>query len=308
MELRHLRYFVAIADLGSISEAGRRLHVSQSTISEQVADLEAEVGGSLFDRRAGRVRLTPQGIIFLTEARKTLLAAERTVDVTRRSLAGKLGTLSIGFFLWGVGGFFPRLIREYRRLHPGVRLSLVELDTVGQMEALAAGKIDFGFTRPLLPPFDRMFESELLYEDPIVVVMPRDHELSRGRLRMEDLASERFVLCERRVTPALFDGILGLCTGAGFSPEIVNTSATWAGVLTLVESGEGVALVPAGVRHLRTRGVLFRRLQPETVRVGMSLAWRPESQSILHQDFLRLVRTQRGKMSGLRRGGMSVVR
>ncbi len=307
MELRHLRYFVATADLGSISEAGRRLHVSQSTVSEQVADLEGEIGGALFDRSGGRVRLTPQGAIFLAEARKTLLAAERTVDVTRQSLAGKLGTLSIGFFLWGVGGFFPRLIREYRRLHPGVRLSLVELDTTGQMEALTTGKIDFGFTRPLLPPFDRLFESELLYEDPIVVVMPRDHPLSHGRLRMADLATERFVLCERRVTPGLFDGILGLCTGAGFSPEIVNTSATWAGVLTLVESGEGIALVPAGVRHLRTRGVLLRRLQPETVRVGVSMAWRPESQSLLHQDFLRLVRSQRGRMGGLGGDRMAVL-
>lgn len=296
MELRHLRYFAAIADLGSISEAGRRLHVSQSTISEQIADLEQEVGGALLDRSAGRVRLTPQGAIFLAEARKTLLAAEHAVEVAQRSLAGKLGTLSIGFFLWGVGGFFPRLIREYRRLHPGVRLSLVELDTAGQMEALSTGKIDFGFTRPLLPPYDDRFASELLYEDPIVVVMPRDHALSRRKLRMEELAAEHFVLCERRVTPTLYDSILGLCTKAGFSPEIVNTSATWAGVLTLVESGEGVALVPSGVRHLRTQGVVFRRLEPETVRVGMALAWRPESRGILHDDFLKLVRANRSRL------------
>lgn len=296
MELRHLRYFAAIADLGSFSAAGRRLHVSQSTISEQMADLEAEIGGLLFDRGARRVRLTAQGAIFLAEARKTLLAAERTVEITQRSMAGKLGTLSIGFFLWGVGGFFPRLIREYRRLHPGVRLSLVEMDTVAQMEALTAEKIDFGFTRPLLPPFDRVLESELLYEDPIVVVMPRDHMLSRGRLRMAQLAEERFVLCERRVTPALYDGILGLCTNSGFSPEIVNTSATWAGVLTLVESGEGIALVPAGVRHLRTRGVVFRRLEPETVKVGLALAWRSQSLGMLQQDFLRLVRANRDRM------------
>ena len=293
MELRHLRYFVAIADLGSFSEAGRRLHVSQSTISEQMADLEMEIGGPLLDRGARRVRLTAQGTVFLAEARKTLAAAEHAMQLTRQSAAGHVGTLSIGFFLWGVGGFFPRLIREYRRLHPGVRLSLVELDAVAQMEALTAEKIDFGFTRPLLPPFDRMLVSELLYEDPIVVVMPRDHSLSRGRLRMAELAEERFVLCERRVTPALYDGILGLCTNSGFSPEVVNTSATWAGVLTLVESGEGIALVPAGVRHLRTRGVVFRRLQPETVKVGLALAWRPHSLGILQQDFLRLVRASR---------------
>ena len=104
------------------------------------------------------------------------------------------------------------------------------------------------------------------------------------------------MLCERRVTPSLFDNILGICTGAGFSPEIVNTSATWAGVLTLVESGEGVALVPAGVRHLRTRGVVFRHLEPETVRVGVSLAWNPETLGILQQDFLALVRANKDRI------------
>ncbi len=296
MELRHLRYFCAIADSGSFSEASRHLHVSQSTISEQMADLEQEVGGALLDRRSRGPRLTAQGSIFLVEARKTLLAAERAMDVTQRSLEGKLGTLSIGFFLWGAGDFFPRIIREYRRLHPQVRVSLYEMDAMSQPEALVSGKIDMGFTRPLLPPYDRVLQSELLYEDPIVVVLPSDHRLARRRITIQQLAAEPFVLCERRVTPSLFDNILGICTNAGFSPEIVNTSATWAGVLTLVESGEGVALVPAGVRHLRTRGVVFRHLEPETVRVGVALVWNPETLGILQQDFLALVRANKERI------------
>lgn len=296
MELRHLRYFCAIADAGSFSEASRQLHVTQSTISEQVADLEHEVGGALLDRRSRRLRLTPQGAIFLAEARKTLIAADRAVDVTQRSLQGKLGTLSIGFFLWGAGGFFPRIIREFRRLHPEVRVSLFEMDTPAQMDALITGKIDVGFTRPLLPPFDRSLHEDLLYEDPIVVVLPRDHPLNKRTLTMAELAAEHFVLCERRVTPTLFDSILGLCTSAGFSPEIVNTSATWAGVLTLVESGEGISLVPAGVRHLRTRGVVFRHLEPESVHVGLALAWNPENVGIIQQNFLRLVRANKERI------------
>lgn len=296
MELRHLRYFCTIADSGSFSEASRQLHVSQSTISEQMADLEHEVGGALLDRKGRGLRLTPQGSIFLAEARKTLLAAERAIDVTQRSLEGKLGTLSIGFFLWGAGGFFPRIIREYRRLHPQVRVSLFEMDALSQPEALVSGKIDLGFTRPLLPPYDRVLQEELLYEDPIVVVMPSDHRLAKRSISIKNLATEPFVLCERRVTPSLFDNILGLCTKAGFSPEIVNSSATWAGVLTLVESGEGIALVPAGVRHLRTRGVVFRHLEPETVRVGVSLVWNPETLGILQQDFLALVRANKDRI------------
>ena len=296
MELRHLRYFCAVAEGASFSAASRELHVSQSTISEQIADLEAEVGGALLDRSTRRVRLTPQGLIFLAEARKTLIAAERAVDVTQRSLQGKVGTLSIGFFLWGAGGFFPRIMRDYRRLHPEVRLSLVEMDTPQQMEALLNGKPDVGFTRPLQPPFDRVLHSEVLFHDPIVAVLPRDHPLATKTIDVLDLAAERFVLCERRVTPQLFDNILGLCTGAGFSPEIVNTSATWAGVLTLVESGEGVSLVPAGVRHLRTRGVVFRHLRPDTVRVGLSVAWHPERAGVILRDFLELLRANKERI------------
>ena len=153
-----------------------------------------------------------------------------------------------------------------------------------------------GFTRPLLPPYDRVLHSELLYEDPIVVVLPSDHRFAKRKFTVQQLAAEPFVLCERRVTPSLFDNILGICTGAGFSPEIVNTSATWAGVLTLVESGEGIALVPAGVRHLRTRGVVFRHLEPETVRVGVALVWNPEMLGILQQDFLALVRANKDRI------------
>ncbi len=175
------------------------------------------------------------------------------------------------------------------------------MDTPAQMEALEAGKIDVGFTRPLQPPFDRTLHSELLYMDPIVAVLPRDHPLAKKTLKVKELAAERLVLCERRVTPALFDNILGLCTAAGFSPEIVNTSATWAGVLTLVESGEGVSLVPAGVRHLRTRGVVFRALRPETVRVGLSIAWNPENEGVIQQDFLKLVRANKDRIE--RSGG-----
>src|SRR6201992_1501304 len=152
MELRHLRYFCAVAEYGTFSEAGRQLHVSQSAISEQIADLEREVGGPLINRASGRTRLTPHGQLFLVEARKTLLAADRAVEVTNRSLLGQVGSLGIGFFLWGAGGFFSRIIREYRKIHPDVKLSLYAMRTPEQMEALAAGRIAVAFGRPLAPP------------------------------------------------------------------------------------------------------------------------------------------------------------
>ncbi len=290
MELRHLRYFCAVADHGSFSEAGRQLRVSQSAISEQIADLEREVGGALLNRTSGRARLTPHGQLFLAEARKTLLAADRAIEITNRSLLGKIGSLNIGFFLWGAGGFFARIIREYRKLHPDIKLSLYEMRTPEQMEALSSGKIDVAFARPLEPPFDRTLGAELLYRDPVVVVLPRDHPLAGKPLSIEALTAERFVLCDRQMTPGLFDGIVALCSAAGFSPNIVNTSANWAGVLTLVESGEGVALVPSGVRYLRTAGVVFSPLVPQKLYMGLAVAWNTENKSPVLKNFLRLVR------------------
>jgi len=289
MELRHLRYFCAVADTGTFSKASQELHVSQSAISEQIADLEREIGGALLDRSQRRTRLTPEGELFLAEARKTLLASERAVDITRRSLKGEVGTLAIGFFLWGAGGFFARLIREYRKLYPQIRLSLYEMHTWVQMDALLSRKIDVGFTRPLEPPYDRSLREELLYTDPVVVAMPVDHRLAGKPMQISALASEPFVLCERTSTPALFDSILGLCSKAGFSPQIVNTSSSWPGVLTLVESGEGIALVPSGVRYLRTPGVTFATLEPETTHIGISIAWNPENEGPIQREFLKLV-------------------
>jgi DNA-binding transcriptional LysR family regulator len=290
MELRHLRYFCAVADYGSFSEAGRQLHVSQSAISEQIADLESEVGGTLFNRTSGRTRLTIHGQLFLAEARKTLIAADRAIEVTHLSLAGEVGSLSIGFFLWGAGGFFARMIRDYRKLHPGIKLSLFEMRTPEQMEALMSGKIEVAFARPLEPPFDRTLRAEPLYRDPVVVALPRDHPLAGKPVSIDALMAERFVLCDRQMTPGLFDSIVALCSTAGFSPNIVNTAATWSSVLTLVESGEGVALVPSGVRYLRPPGVVFSSLVPQNLYMGLCVAWNPKNDGPILQDFLRLVR------------------
>ena len=301
MELRHLRYFCAVAEQGTFRKASRVLHVSQSAISEQIADLEREMGGPLLDRQPRQTRLTPHGELFLEEAKKTLAAADRAIDVTRRSLHGQIGTLAIGFFLWGSGDFFSRIIRDYRVLHPNVRLSLYEMHATVQMEALVSGKIDVGFTRPLEPPFDRALRAELLYRDPVVVALPREHALAGKPISIAALASERFVMCERQLTPALFDSILALCSAAGFAPEISHYCSGWPSVLTLVESGEGIALVPSGARYLATPGLVFSELVPESTHIGISLAWNPERQNPILEGFLQLIRENKALIQKSRR-------
>jgi DNA-binding transcriptional LysR family regulator len=302
MELRHLRYFCAVAEHGTFSAASRHLRVSQSAISEQIQDLEDEIGTPLLKRGQRSTQLTEEGIVFLEEAHKTLAAAQRAIDTTRLTMQGQAGSLTIGFFLWGAGGFFSRLIREYRKLHPNIRLTLVEMLASPQMAALTEGRIDIGFTRALEPPFDRTLKAELLFEDPIVAVMPLDHPLARHQIQMKDLADQRFVLMQRAAAPVLHDGILGLCSRAGFFPNIVNSSASWPGILTLVESGEGIGLVPSGVRHLRAAGLSFSNLLPEPSHVGLFVAWNPERESHAQRDFLALVRKNKDRIRRSRGG------
>ena len=305
MELRHLRYFRAVAEQGTFSKAGALLNVSQSAISEQIADLERELGGTLLDRHPRQTSLTPHGQLFLAEACKTLAAADRAIEVTRRSLQGQTGTLAIGYFLWGAGDFFSRIIREYRKLHPDVALTLNEMHANVQMEALSSGRIDVGFTRPLEPPFDRTLRAELLFRDPIVVALPREHPLAGKSVSIASLRAERFILCERALNPALFDSILGLCSAAGFAPEIANQTSGWPSVLTLVESGEGIALVPSGVRYLATPGLVFSPLEPQLgsapAYVGLSVAWNPTRENLILPGFLELVRKSKPRIRQLRR-------
>ncbi len=300
MELRHLRYFRAVAELGSFSAAARQLHVAQSSVSEQVADLEAELGGALLNRGGRKIRLTPMGAVFLEEARKTLGAAERAVEVTQSSMRGESGTLSIGFFLWGAGGFFPRIIREYRRRHPGIRLSLLEMHANDQVQALEEGRLDVGLTRPPDASAARVLESELLLRDPVVVAVRPDHRFAGREVTLAELAGERLLLAERRSNPSLFDAVVALFAGEGLTPDIANTSTTWSGVLTLVEAGEGVALVPAGVRHLRTRGLAFCRLKPQSLYLGLSAVWNPRRVGPALEGFLKLLRENRER---IQRGG-----
>lgn len=291
MELRHLRYFCAVAEWQGFSQAARKLHVSQSAISEQIADLENEIGVPLLHRDKRQTSLTAHGEVFLREAKKIIQESEKAIELTRSSMRGEIGTLSIGFFVWGTGSFFPKLVREFRRRHPNVRLSLHELTPSFQMEAFLTGKIDVGFTRPLEPPFDRTLQSELLYEDPIVAVLPKTHPLAKGPIPIEALAGETFVLCDRMTSPTLFDVIITLCRKAGFSPRITNTSTVWSGVLTLVEAGEGIGLVPLGLRHLMSSKLVFCPLKNSQASVGLVLAWRANAEEgIIQRAFLDLVR------------------
>lgn len=303
MELRHIRYFCAVADWQGFNRAARALRVSQSAISEQILDLEREIGTRLLNRKQRSLSLTPAGEIFLEEARKILADAERAIDRARRTGRGEIGALRTGFLVWGASSFLPRVIREFRDLHPGVRLSLVEMLPAAQSEALLRGTLDVGFTRPLQPPYAASLRSETLFHDPLIAVLPADHPRARDPLPLRALADEPFVLCEREISPTLFDKITSLCALAGFSPRIAQTSNVLSSVLALVEAGEGVTLIPSSLRNARFSDLAFCPLSEPQGTIELVMAWSPEREGALRTAFLEFVRSRKELVAGA--AGMS---
>jgi DNA-binding transcriptional LysR family regulator len=290
MELRHLRYFCAVADWNGFNRAARALHTSQSSISAQIRDLEQEIGVKLLNRTQSQVTLTSAGERFLEESRKVVAAADRAVDIAQRTARGEIGKLTIGFLIWGTGAFFPGIIRGFRQLHPGVQLSVMEMLSRAQPEALLNGSIDVGFMRPPEPPYESRLHSELLYTDPVVAVLPADHRLAGGPLRLQELVDERFVVCDRDIAPTFFDKITSLCAQAGFSPKIVQTSNLVSSVLTLVEAGEGVTLLPSSLQHGRFKDLSFCQLIEPAGGIKLVMAWSPKREGEIQKSFLEFMR------------------
>jgi DNA-binding transcriptional LysR family regulator len=293
MELRHLRYFCAVADWHGFNRAARALHTSQSSISAQIRDLEQEIGVTLFNRAQSHVSLTPAGEKFLEEARRLVVGADRAVDVAQRTARGEIGSLSMGFLIWGTGAFFPGVIRAFRKLYPGVQLSLMEMNSVMQSEALLKGTVDVAFTRPLEPPYDRQLRSEMLYLDPLVAMLPAGHRLAGKPLQLSALADERFVMCDRSAAPTLFERIIALCAQAGFVPKIAQTSNLISSVLTLIQAGEGVTLIPASLQHFRFSDLAFCPLTKPTGTIELVMAWSPERDDVVKTAFLDFIRSKK---------------
>ena len=294
MELRHLRYFTAVAESNGFGRAARLLNVSQSAISEQIGDLEAELNIALFDRRNRQIQLTAPGEQFLQDARAVLADADRAVANAHKSVRGEIGKLTIGFFVGGTGTFFPAIIKEFRRRYERVQISLVEMAPGTQHQALIAGTIDVGFTRALQSAHAGLLRSEYLTTEPIYAVLPAGHSLAKKRsISIRELANERFVLNDRKHSPTVFDKAISLCADAGFSPKISSTATVSSGVIALVEAGEGVAILPQGARTLNPGDLVFIPLSDRDASVDLVIAWSSQHPSPVVDSFMQLVKKKR---------------
>ncbi|MGA2469716.1 MAG: LysR substrate-binding domain-containing protein [Solirubrobacteraceae bacterium] len=289
MELRHLRYFVAVAEELHFHRAAHRLHISQPPLSQQIRALEREVGVSLLDRNRRGVTLTPAGASFLEAARAILEAVDRASDTARRIGHGELGSLSVGFV--GSAMFSPTLpaiLHEFRARYGDVDLHLRELPTTAQLEALSAGRLDVGVIRGPIPdsPSAAMLELVVIQSEQLVVALPSAHPLAGARaVRAIDLRGETFVILARREAPGLFASLTRVMGSVG---DDVLEVAEMQTVIGLVAAGFGVSLVPASVGQTERSGVSFRPLADPSPMVELAIAWRAGTHSPVRDAFLRV--------------------
>jgi DNA-binding transcriptional LysR family regulator len=287
MELRHLRYFTAVVECKGYREASRRLHIAQPSISQAVSDLEDELGLKLFSRTGRNARLRPEGEIFYADAVRILQLSETAIVTAKRAGEGKVGRLSIGFIGSATLSFLPDLIRRYKLEYPNVKLALHDLYPVEMDTACDRGEIDVAITRALSPERSKNRQSRVLLRDPLVAVLPRSRKLrlKSKKIRLEDLANERFILFHRQGAPSVFDTIVGACRSQGFSPRVENEPNSMQTILSLVEAEEGVAIVPASISNLRSHGVQFVRLAPDLY-LDLIVAWPLGEASVVLRTFL----------------------
>lgn len=274
MELRHLRYFVTVAEELHFGRAAEKLHISQPPLSMQIRSLEQELGVTLLHRTQRHVSLTQAGHAFLPEARQLLARLEQAVLMTRRAGRGEIGELAVGFISVADYNVLPVVLREFRQRFPLVNLTLRESTTDAQIRDLLGGRIDVGF---VLPPIDEpALQSVCIVREPLVAALPDRHPLAQrpGKLKLANLKDAPFILFPRPMAPGLYDDVVSFCRAAGFSPRVEQEAIQMQTIVSLVSAELGVALIPASLTNLRRTGVTYKALREASPHTEIHLTWR----------------------------------
>ncbi len=291
MELRHLRYFIAVAEELHFGRAAKHLGISQQPLSQQIRNLEAELGTPLFYRTKRTVRLTEAGQVFYEGAVKTLQQAEQTVHFAQRTGRGEIGNLSVGLTGPALSSLLPQVMSRFRQDYPGIHLTLNEMRTNLQVEALLQGQLHVGLLHT--PLYTESLATEVVYRENLVLVLPTSHRLAHPvevPVSLRDLAGEPFILFPRQIGPIFYDRIISMFQQVGYSPNIVQEVIPQRSILSLVSIGVGLTLMQKSLSTIGHSGVVFRELLEPTPELELALAWHPKSTYPALQNFLRLVR------------------
>ena len=289
MELRHLRYFVAVAEELHFGRAAKRLYIAQPPLSQQIQQLEEELGVSLFKRTNRRVELTDAGRAFLDEAYQILAHVEQAKLLAQQTARGEIGKLALGFVSSAAFDLLPRLLSAYREKYPQIHVSLHEMEKDEQIAALFAREIQVGLLRPTVDSSELC--SEIILREPLLLALPAQHPLvSKAQISIQDLVNETFVLQPRHWTLGLYDRVMSLCYSAGFSPHVKQEATDTYLIIGLVAANMGISLVPASAQSLRSQGVVYRQLEGYTTLIEMAVVWRRDDHSPVVAGFLELAR------------------
>ena len=294
MELRHLRYFLAVAEELNFTRAAKRLNIAQPPLTQQIKALEAEMGVALFDRTGYRVELTDAGRSFVPQVARILADVRNAVLIAKRAAVGEVGHVRVGFT--ESASFNPLVtatFRSFRTAYPEVELSLEESPSTVLANALREGRIDAAFVRPPLRTGEGI-ALHLIDEEEMVVAVPTSHPLAlRTELEITDLAEETFVLYPRTERPGLADTVIAACEKAGFAPKVKQFTPQLSSTINLVAAALGISIVPSSMRGLQPQAVTYKRLRDPKLTALLGIAHRSGESSA---PVLRFVETARARV------------
>ncbi len=300
MELRHYRYFVALAAETQFTRAAARLGIRQPSLSQQMNDLEAEVGVALFRRSPQGAVLTEAGKVFLDRARSLLAASDLAVSAARRAARGELGRLRLGFTASSIfNPLVSSMIQGFRRAYPDVALELRELNTTYLLAQLEDHSLDAAFVRP-----GQVGEDAgaflLLEAEPLLAALPDEHRCARSKtINLRDLSDEPLIMLPRVVGPGLYDVVMAACRASGFEPTLGQEAPQITSAVNLVAAGLGVSIVPAAIAQVKVAGVSYVEFEGQPPVASLALAWRDVDQPATLRNLIALAR--RGGASTTRR-------
>jgi len=289
MELRHLRYFIAVAEKLSFSQAAISLNMAQPPLSQQIKKLEEELGILLFHRTKRQVVLTAAGKTFLEKAYQILIDCDQACDLAQKAARGELGHLVIGFNGASSFDILPRLISAYRNMYPHVELILKQLGTAEQVQELIGSKIQIGIL--CLPVENSELNFKVIQKETFIVALPKKHVLASRitPIEMHELAQEEFIMTTRKVGQGYYDRIINICHQAGFSPSIAQEVHELQTAVSLIAAGMGIALMPYSIQKFQTPGVVYKKLKNTISTISMmetAITWRKDETSPSIQSFL----------------------
>ena len=292
MELRHVRYFLAVAEYLNFSKAAQQLHIAQPPLSRQIRQLEDDLGVALFVRNKRRVELTKAGRVFLDEARKLVVQAGHATEAARHAQKGEFGVVKIGIAS-GLGGVVGKAVAEHCRRFPTINIECKDVFSTVQNESLHKCEIDVGILRP---PIDQVnLDCDLLYEEEFVVVLPRTHRLARRKfLKLKDVADEPLIVFDRSFSCGLYDKILGLYSRQGLTPHftVTHVEAHEEAGAIMVASGRAIFVGAGAIVTRSVHGIdlVSIPLNEVDAKIEVYMAWRKDEESTAVLSFLDSVR------------------